>query len=127
MVYFDGMKAGAVPGVNDIAGGEIVSVKVAWVRVGMIVGVLAGWSVEVLSVVCVAVRVGISVAITALGPKGVKVGDGSWLGVTVGPLTTSWRDGPIPEHAAIRIRANIRNNKGARCDILKPFSIKALV
>jgi hypothetical protein len=29
MVYFDGMKTGAVPGVNDIAGGEIVSVKAA--------------------------------------------------------------------------------------------------
>jgi hypothetical protein len=93
----------------------------------MIVGVLAGWSVDVLAIVCVGAGVGTLVTITALGPKGVKVGEGSWLGVTVGPITSSWKDGPLPEHAAIRIRVNIRNNKGARCDIFKPFSIKALV
>ena len=41
---------------------------------------------EVLASVFDGTGVGVLEAIVAFGPKGVKVGDGSWLGVTVGPI-----------------------------------------
>ncbi len=83
------MKAGAVPRGIVIAGAERVSVKVAWGSVGTLVSVLAGWSVDVLAFVSVGAGVEVLVAIAAFGPKGVNVGEGSWLEVTVGPTTAA--------------------------------------
>ena len=87
-VYFDGTNSGIDPGVELVVEGVIVSINVAGWNVGILVVVSVGWIVNTL------------VAISALGPKGVREGDGCWLGVTVGPITIGSTNGPVPVQAA---------------------------
>jgi hypothetical protein len=89
-------------------------VGVAGVSVGELVGVLAGWGVCVIRTVSVGGSVGTSVAKFALGPKGVKVDVGCWLGVTVDPMFIGIADSPEPVQAAKNSKEIIATKRKVR-------------
>jgi hypothetical protein len=125
-VYLDGTKAGLGPG-NIVIEAVGTSVVVAGVSVGELVGVLAGWGVCVIATVFVGGCIGRLVAKSALGPKGVKVDVGCWLGVTVDPMFIGITDIPESVQAARNSKEIIGTKRKVRCSLFSASSIKVPV